>query len=370
MLLMLDSSLLKGRAMMDPDEMNMIELDEEGQLVDSEVVFEVDKPEHRELTRIVNITPSSKDGEFSARLAVLQAKIRERRVLEKDRIRQLAAIPADRVGPKPPQAPVYPKHPVCGHELNDEVKYTTRSTYPVMDEMTGVPRWNQLVPCPHCTEEIRRSRAAKTAARNIERLFGGANIPRYAEDWSFETVPSSVDVDAVEAMIDYTNMSIEKMGRGKAGISILLHGETNAGKTGLAISAMNKFIAAGIACFLVYMTEYFSLIYQGMDKNAPPELAQLEQSAKSVPVLVMDDLSSENPTRDTLKRILLLIEHRTARGLTTIITSNNSLEALETYWYLPNLGEEVQQQSGRILRRIQERFKMIALQPRGKNPGR
>jgi len=362
--------------MMDPDEIQMIELDEEGQPIvqKEEMVFDAeDGQEHSgffegSLTRIDSIPMFPASGDFSARVAELQAKIRDQRVLEptKNAIRRVAAIPEVRIG-EMPAAPTYPKHPVCGHEMDDTIKYTRRSTHAILDEKTGYPRYNELIPCFHCTEDIRRSRNAKVTKRNIEALFGGANIPKYAENWNFTTVPSNVDKHAVQAMLYYTDSNIEKMGKGKAGVNIFLHGEPGSGKTSLAISALRRYMESGIACFLVNMPEYFNLVYRGMSKYAPPELARLEESVMNVPVAVLDDFSAENPTSDILKRLLLLIEYRTARGLTTHVTSNNSLEVLETYWHMPNLGEEVQQQSGRILRRLRERFNVVHVAPRGEN---
>lgn len=311
------------------------------------------------LTQIDTVLPFPVRGDAS-----LTRRTRRGRERTKTAIRRIAGIPEARIG-EMPEAPAYQKHPVCGHQMDDTIKYTRRPTHAIFDEKTGYARYNELIPCKHCTEDIRRSRTAKRAMRNIQELFGGANIPRYAENWNFTTVPTSIDSHAVQALVYYTTTNIERMEKGKAGVNLFLYGEPGSGKTSLAISALRHYMEAGIACFLVNMPEYFNLVYRGMSKDAPPELTHLEESVMNVPVAVFDDFSAEHPTIDILKRLLLLVEHRTARGLTTYITSNNSLEVLKTYWYLPKLSEDVQQQSGRILRRLHERFNVVYVAPQG-----
>ena len=360
---------------MDPDDIALLTLDEEGRpsVQLGEITFEVEhEQEDRHgigstLTHVGNILPfPSREANISYREAEGHMKTREQETLNgaKNLVQTVAALPVNRRRPIS-TAPEYAKHPVCGHDMDDTIKYTSRPTHAILDEKTGYARYNELIACPHCTEDVRRSRDSRRATRAIEQLFGGANIPSYAEEWNFETLPSAMEKGAVDTMIDYTRISIERMGRGKAGVNVFLYGEPGSGKTGLAISALHWYMEAGLACFLICMPDYFRLVYRGMNKNAPPELTRLEESAMDVPVLVMDDFSSENPTPDTLKRIFLMIERRTAKGLTTIITSNNELEVLEHYWYMPNLSEEVQQQSGRILRRLRERFKTVYVAPWG-----
>lgn len=344
--------------MMDPDELHMLKLDDEDGLPGMHLAenvlgnedghLSVEDATAQSLTHIANALPFPNGTDALVRRGQTR--------------RRITTIPEARVG-EMPEAPVYPRHPVCGHVMDDTIKYTRRSTHAIFDETTGYARYNELIPCPHCTEDIRRSVTAKRAVRNIHHLFGGANIPRYAEHWDFRNVPASVDAHAVQTIAFYTNANIEKMAKGKIGVNLFLCGEPGSGKTSLAISALRRYMEAGIACFLICMPDYFNLVYRGMNKFAPPELARLEESAMDVPVLVMDDFSSENPTLDTLKRVFLMIERRTAKGLTTIITSNNTLEVLEHYWYMPTLGEETQQQSGRILRRLRERFKVVPVAP-------
>ena len=359
--------------MMDADEMALNTLDGAGQpdVQPGGITFEVEhEPEHRggfgsPLTRIGNILPFPLQvRNISVREAEAPMKTRERGTPDaaEKRVRTVTALPLNIQGSML-TTPVYAKHPVCGHDMDETIKYTSRPAHAILDEKTGYARYNELIACPHCTEDVRRSRNTRHATRAIEQLFGGANIPSYAEEWNFETVPSAMEKGAVDTVIDYTTTSIERMGKGKAGINVFLYGEPGSGKTSLAISALRRYMEAGLACFLICMPDYFRLVYRGMNKDAPPELARLEESAMDVPVLVMDDFSSENPTQDTLKRIFLMIERRTAKGLTTIITSNNELEVLEHYWYMPNLSEEVQQQSGRILRRLHERFKAVYVAP-------
>jgi DNA replication protein DnaC len=206
-------------------------------------------------------------------------------------------------------------------------------------------------------------------ARNLGTLFPDVNIPDYAKSWSFANFPASLDVFTMEDVVEIVGESLRLMKKGETGSSLFLHGATGAGKTSVAVSALRRYMEEGYACSFLSVRKYIRLLQSSFRKDATAELTRLEDLILNVAVLVFDDLGSETCTDWSLGKIFDVIEERGANGLVTIITSNNSLPALRKFWQRIQ-DEEVQQQSGRIIRRIVQRFKVVAISGGGDDEGR
>jgi len=116
----------------------------------------------------------------------------------------------------------------------------------------------------------------------------------------------------------------------------------------------------GYAGCFVPVRKYIRLLQSSFRKDVSPELAKLEELVVSVPILVYDDLGSEMCTDWSLGKVFDVIEERGANGFVTMITSNYSLPQLSAYWQ--RIGDDgIEQQSDRIIRRIQERFRVVAM---------
>lgn len=266
--------------------------------------------------------------------------------------------------------PVYETHPICGHELNGEFHYVTDKNMQRAQTCVGYGLKTSIKKCSHCTEENEKLRRIRLSAKNLENLFPDADIPSYAKHWTFENFPEWLDAFAVETLAGVTENSIAMMKRGEIGTSVFIHGKTGSGKTSAASSALRRYIQEGYGCLFVPVRKYIRLLQTKMDKReSEPEMAQLESLVLNVPVLVFDDLGSEQPTDWVQGKVFDVIEERGASGLVTIITSNNDLPALRKFWMKTQGASDVQQQAGRIIRRLAQRFHVVPMAGGGEDEG-
>lgn len=255
-------------------------------------------------------------------------------------------------------AQTYPKHPTCGHDLDGTFHYL-RGGLQHGETRAGYGLRSSLVKCPHCTEENERLRRVRLNVKRLEQMFPDADIPDYAKGWSFQNFPEHLDDIAIATIASALEDSLRLMCTGQTGISLFIHGTTGAGKTSAATSCLRRYMEEGYGCLFLAVRKYIRLL-QSIYGKASPELAHLEELVLGVPVLVLDDLGSETPTDWTLGKIFDLVEERGAGALVTIITSNNDLAALRKFWFKAQ-DAEVQQQSGRIIRRLAERFRVVPM---------
>jgi len=249
---------------------------------------------------------------------------------------------------EPESTQIYPKHPICGHDLDGEFHY-------LRGEWQGYRR--RLVKCPHCESENSRLRRVRLSVKGLEQLFPEAGIPDYAKQWSFTNFPTAMDDIALAAIASTIEDSIRLMRTGQTGINLFIHGPTGSGKTSAATSCLRRYMEEGYSSLFLAVRKYIRLLQSSFGKA---ELAHLEELVLSVPVLAFDDLGSEGPTDWALGKIFDVVEERGAAGLVTIITSNNDLAALRRFWF-KSQDAEIQQQSGRIIRRLAERFRVVPM---------
>lgn len=252
----------------------------------------------------------------------------------------------------------YPKHPTCGHDLDGMFHYL-RGGLQHGETRAGYGLRSSLVKCPHCTEENGRLRRVRLSVKRLEQMFPDADIPDYAKNWSFANFPASMDDIAMSTIASALEDSLKLMRTGETGISLFIYGATSSGKTSAATSCLRRYMEEGYGCLFLAVRKYIRLL-QSASGKAAPEFAHLEELVLSVPVLVFDDLGSETPTDWALGKIFDVVEERGAGGLITIITSNNDLTALRKFWFKA-ADAEVQQQSGRIIRRLAERFRVVPM---------
>lgn len=148
--------------------------------------------------------------------------------------------------------------------------------------------------------------------------------------------------------------------------SVWLSGPVGTGKTGLAwgivraltLDAIDAFYATdydlrpddprGIALFLIWRDLLDELrVAFGNETAADADPNALLRRARRIPVLALDDLGSERPTRYALEQLAILVDQRYNRELPTIVTSNYAARDLAKVF-----GSEDKVTGGRILSRL------------------
>lgn len=114
---------------------------------------------------------------------------------------------------------------------------------------------------------------------------------------------------------------------------LLLTGQVGSGKTFLACCIANALLSQGKTLLFIVVPDLLDQIkatYDTKNQNNVTELELLE-TAREVPLLILDDLGAHNYTDWTRNIIFGIINYRLNYLLPTVITTNINLEDLEQF---------------------------------------
>lgn len=223
---------------------------------------------------------------------------------------------------------------------------------PVSDDAYGYVRDpdkpGSALPCPACSPRVKALRAARSLQKDLQGLFGGANVPDMARNWTFETFPPTGDQFAKQQAQMFANQETVQRG-------LYLWGDPGRGKTCLAICVLREFLARGETGFFIRSSRYIRLLRnaeRGIDTKEGNSLLDL---AFSVACLVLDDLAVESTTDYVIRQYYDLIEERRmSNGLYTVITSNKSIDELEERWRPQGVAPGEFHEGTRVVERLRE----------------
>jgi DNA replication protein DnaC len=115
---------------------------------------------------------------------------------------------------------------------------------------------------------------------------------------------------------------------------LLLTGPVGSGKTLLACSIANALLKMEQTVLFVVVPDLLDRIKASYDQSRPPGAYsehELLETARSVPLLILDDMGAHNYTEWTKNKIYSILNYRLNHQLPVIITTNISLENLEEH---------------------------------------
>lgn len=173
---------------------------------------------------------------------------------------------------------------------------------------------NPLLSCiPPCAKY-----KTQQAQKRITRLMGDGGVGERFRSRSFATFRAT---PATKPAVDLCRRFCSAIKRDPKVPGLLLKGSYGTGKTHLAVSILRETAEAGIPGMFVVVPDLIAKMLASFDAK-DGKAGALVETAKSVPLLVLDDLGAENPKPWVVELIYVLINHRYEHMLPTIITTN------------------------------------------------
>lgn len=114
-------------------------------------------------------------------------------------------------------------------------------------------------------------------------------------------------------------------------IGLLFSGSVGSGKTFLAAAIANVLIEQQTKLLFLVVPDLLDELRATYDSKSETSEYDLLDIARTIPVLILDDLGAHNYTDWTRNRLYTILNYRTNEQLPTIITTNLSFDEIETY---------------------------------------
>lgn len=196
--------------------------------------------------------------------------------------------------------------------------------------------------CPKCRDtgfieagqkcECRRNEEIK-ARRQLSGLSPEQKLQTF-ENFSLEYYQEK---DKYRTLIQVGQAFADKINKGQPVENLLICGPVGTGKTHLCSAIANAVLQAGKAVVYLKSSQLLDSIRQAkfyQDKEERAESNNIMEYLYRVPLLIIDDLGTENLTDFAQEQLLLLIDERINYRLPWVVSTNLSLNELDTHYEL------------------------------------
>ena len=110
---------------------------------------------------------------------------------------------------------------------------------------------------------------------------------------------------------------------------LALTGPSGSGKTHLAVAITNRCVERGLPTFFIVAADLLDHLRATYAPDNPVSYDELFEQVRNVPLLVIDDLSTQSATAWAQEKLFQIINHRFNAQLPTVITVRGPLERLD-----------------------------------------
>lgn len=182
-----------------------------------------------------------------------------------------------------------------------------------MDAPVGDPNFGRLVDC--------ECRMAEKEQRSLEELKKASNLD-YFRELTFENFNQRV------AGVKEAYLAARQFAQDPSRW-LLLMGGYGCGKTHLAAAIANEALQRRIPLYFAVVPDLLDYLRATFDPNSDVTYDQRFDKIRNVPLLILDDLGTENAKPWSREKLYQIINHRYNAKLPTVITTNQDLMQID-----------------------------------------
>lgn len=110
---------------------------------------------------------------------------------------------------------------------------------------------------------------------------------------------------------------------------LLIHGPSGAGKTHVAAAIANRCLERGQPALFVVVPDLLDHLRAAYSPSSDLNYGQLIEQVRNAPVLILDDLGTQNATPWAQEKLFQVLNYRYNAQLPTIVTTNLGLERID-----------------------------------------
>ncbi len=214
-------------------------------------------------------------------------------------------------GPRPTELPGDPNCPIC-HGVG-----FVRQDLPITD-----PNFGRVVIC--------QCRLKEAAQATFDRLYRLSNLEAF-EHMSFDTFKPQGRVGLGSEQVRSLQNAFSQAQQFARELNgwLLLTGSFGTGKTHLAAAITHQAVQSGVPSMFLTVPDLLDWLRSSFSSNEDTSFEGRFEEIRNIPLLVLDDLGTENATPWVREKIFQIINHRYLNRLPTVITTNLDMQRIE-----------------------------------------
>ena len=177
----------------------------------------------------------------------------------------------------------------------------------------GKVDYSTVVPCECVREQLERERV-----RNLLRY---CELPIGTEHMTFE------NFKVTTALQEAYDLALQLAEGGEVTWLTLMAG-TKRGKTHLAIAICRRWLERGMPAKYAYVPLLFEELRRGFREEGDMSYEARFDRFLNIPLLVLDDLGTENETPWVQEKLDIIVDYRLVHGLPLVVTTNTPMDEL------------------------------------------